>query len=92
MNDQGLKKFDFRGALVRTVMIKGEPWWVAADVCAVLEIENSRDAIRKRLEKDDVDLADITDSMGLTAERSSAVAIGPLVGRVATCVLRRRPA
>jgi hypothetical protein len=42
--------------------------------------------------KDDVDLADITDSMGLTAERSSAVAIGPLVGRVATCVLRRRPA
>jgi BRO family, N-terminal domain len=51
MNDQGLKKFDFRGASVRTVMIKGEPWWVAADVCAVLEIENSRDAIRKRLEK-----------------------------------------
>jgi hypothetical protein len=24
-------------APVRTVMIKGEPWWVAADVCAVLE-------------------------------------------------------
>jgi anti-repressor protein len=38
MNEQGLKKFDFRGASVRTVMIKGEPWFVAADVCAILEI------------------------------------------------------
>jgi hypothetical protein len=37
----------------RTVMIKGEPWWVAADVCAVLEIENSKQAVA-RLEKDDV--------------------------------------
>jgi anti-repressor protein len=56
MNDQGLTIFEFHGASVRTVMKKGEPWWVAADVCAVLEIENPRDAIRKRLEKDDVDL------------------------------------
>jgi prophage antirepressor-like protein len=37
MNEQALKQFDFRGTSVRTVMIKGEPWWVAADVCAVLE-------------------------------------------------------
>jgi prophage antirepressor-like protein len=63
MNDLALKQFDFRGASVRTVTIKGEPWWVAADVCAVLEIENSRHAI-SRLEKDDVALADIIDSMG----------------------------
>jgi prophage antirepressor-like protein len=61
-NDQALKNFDFRGASVRTVMIKGEPWWVAADVCAVLEIENVGNAI-SRLEKDDVRLADIIDSM-----------------------------
>jgi hypothetical protein len=63
MNDQGLKQFDFRGASVRTVMIKGEPWWVAADVCAVLEINNSPDAIR-RLEKEDVALTDTLRSNG----------------------------
>jgi anti-repressor protein len=62
MNDQGLKKFDFRGASVRTVMIKGEPWWVAADVCAVLEIENTKQAVA-RLEKDDVCQTYIIDSM-----------------------------
>jgi anti-repressor protein len=53
MNDQALKQFDFRGASVRTVMIKGEPWRVAADVWAVLEIENTKQAVA-RLEKDDV--------------------------------------
>jgi anti-repressor protein len=62
MNDQGLKKFDFRGASVRTVMIKGEPWWVAADVCAVLEIENTKQAVA-RFEKDDVCQTYIIDSM-----------------------------
>jgi prophage antirepressor-like protein len=62
MNDQGLKKFDFSGASVRTVMIKGEPWWVAADVCAVLEIENTKQAVA-RLEKDDVCQTYIIDSM-----------------------------
>jgi hypothetical protein len=63
MNDPALKQFDFRGASVRTVMIKGEPWWVAADVCAVLEINNSPDAIR-RLEKEDVALTDTLRSNG----------------------------
>jgi prophage antirepressor-like protein len=63
MNDQALKQFEFRGASVRTVMIKGEPWWVAADVCAVLEIENVGNAI-SRLEKDDVRQADTLRSNG----------------------------
>jgi anti-repressor protein len=27
-------------------MIKGEPWFVAADVCAILEIGRARDAVR----------------------------------------------
>jgi prophage antirepressor-like protein len=40
-----VQKFDFRGASVRTVMIKGEPWFVAADVCAILEIGKARDAV-----------------------------------------------
>jgi anti-repressor protein len=63
MNDQALKEFNFHGSSVRTVMIKGEPWWVVADVCAVLEIENVGNAI-SRLEKDDVRQADTLRSNG----------------------------
>jgi anti-repressor protein len=43
MNDLALKEFNFHGSSVRTVMIKGEPWFVAADVCAILEIGKSFD-------------------------------------------------
>jgi prophage antirepressor-like protein len=35
----------FDGHVVRTVMTDGELWFVAADVCEVLEIKNPRDAI-----------------------------------------------
>jgi anti-repressor protein len=45
MDTQALKNFDFRGASVRTVMIKGEPWFVAGDVCEILGIENVSDAL-----------------------------------------------
>ena len=38
---------------VRVVMIDGEPWFVAADVCRVLEIKNSSDALRK-LDEDEL--------------------------------------
>ena len=31
---------------IRTVVIGGDPWFVASDVCAALGIENSRDALR----------------------------------------------
>jgi prophage antirepressor-like protein len=37
--------FDFEGQAVRTVLIGGNPWWVNADACAILGIENPRDAI-----------------------------------------------
>ena len=32
--------FTFRGQNVRTVIRDGEPWFVAKDVCDVLELEN----------------------------------------------------
>lgn len=32
---------------IRTTTIKGEPWFVAADVCEALEIQNPTDAIKK---------------------------------------------
>lgn len=51
MNDLQ-KVFDFKGVQVRTVLKGGEPWFVAKDVCEVLEIGNPSDAI-KRLDDDE---------------------------------------
>lgn len=39
--------FIFDTLPVRAVLRDGEPWFVAADVCAVLEISNSRDALSR---------------------------------------------
>lgn len=44
--------FDFEGAAVRVVDRGGDPWFVLADVCRVLEIGNSADAAR-RLDDDE---------------------------------------
>ncbi|MFD8919424.1 Bro-N domain-containing protein [Streptomyces sp. NPDC059569] len=34
--------FAFEGAEVRTVLADGEPWWVASDVCSVLDVQSGR--------------------------------------------------
>lgn len=39
--------FNFKNSEVRTAQIDGEPWFVAADVCAVLEIKNTTQAVQK---------------------------------------------
>lgn len=39
--------FDFGTQRVRVVMIDSEPWWVAADVCAVLSIGNTSAALSR---------------------------------------------
>jgi prophage antirepressor-like protein len=44
---------------VRTVSIKGEPWFVAMDVCAALGIQNSRDAVLKGLDDDEAGVGSI---------------------------------
>lgn len=44
--------FDFEEQSVRVVVRDGASWWVAADVCRVLEIANSRDAL-SRLDDDE---------------------------------------
>ena len=38
MND--LKLFNYESKQVRTVIINSEPWWVAKDVCDILELTN----------------------------------------------------
>lgn len=40
-----LVPFAYEGQRVRTVIIDGEPWFVARDACAVLGISNGRDAL-----------------------------------------------
>ena len=45
---------------VRVVMLSGVPWWVAADVCKVLEIANGRDAV-SRLDAEDRNTVVIAD-------------------------------
>ena len=71
---------------VRTVMQNGEPWFVAADVCRVLEISNSRMAVSK-LDDDERAAVSLTDtsSNGVTQNRSMSIVNEPgLYGLVLT--------
>lgn len=58
-----LELFNYGGSAVRVIMIDGEPWFVAADVCRILGIVNNRDAV-SRLDRDGVGSTDITDDLG----------------------------
>ena len=52
MNNK-IQRFDFKGAALRTLTDEaGEPWFVAKDVCDILEISNPSDAL-KRLDDDE---------------------------------------
>jgi hypothetical protein len=55
--------FDFEEQAVRVVMHDDEPWFVAADVCRVLELVNRHDAV-SRLDDDERDAVGITDTIG----------------------------
>lgn len=54
--------FDFEGAAVRIVMREGEPWFVAADVCGVLEHGNPRQVV-SRLDDDEKGVLNV-DTLG----------------------------
>ncbi|AVD98072.1 anti-repressor Ant [Mycobacterium phage Jebeks] len=59
--------FAYRAAPVRVVLIGGEPWFVLADLCKVLDIRNVKD-VRDRL-ADGVDQTyPIADSLGRTQQ------------------------
>ncbi|OYX07671.1 MAG: hypothetical protein B7Z15_15660 [Rhizobiales bacterium 32-66-8] len=58
-----LTPFQFEGAEVRLIDRNGEPWFVLADVCRVLEIANHNDA-SGRLDDDEKDGVGITDPIG----------------------------
>jgi hypothetical protein len=56
--------FSFKSQNVRVAVIDGEPWWVAKDVCEVLDIANHRDAISKLEDDERRDDVGITDAIG----------------------------
>lgn len=54
--------FQFEGHHIRIIEKAGEPWFVASDVCAALDLSNSRDALLK-LDPDERGVA-ATDTLG----------------------------
>lgn len=54
--------FNYNGNQVRTVMVDGEPWFVAKDVCGILEIDTSQ---TRRLDDDEKGLHSIQTPGGL---------------------------
>ena len=52
--------FEYNSRQVRTIVKDGEPWFVAKDVCDILEISNGRDAV-SRLDEDEKNTVAITD-------------------------------
>lgn len=47
-----LQTFDYQGKPVRSVMIDGEPWFVASDVCSALDLDKTWNAL-SRLDEDE---------------------------------------
>lgn len=45
MSNNSLQLFEYSGHQVRTVLFNGQPGFVAADLCKILDIKNSRDAL-----------------------------------------------
>ncbi|MGJ0440005.1 phage antirepressor [Paenibacillus polysaccharolyticus] len=56
--EQLTKVFNYGGSEVRTVVIEGDPWFVAKDVCEVLQVSNSRMALG-RLDDDEKGVSSI---------------------------------
>ena len=58
-----LQLFNYEHHEVRTLAIDGEPWFVLADVCKVLDLSNPT-MVADRLDPDDLSTAEVIDSMG----------------------------
>ncbi|WP_280192994.1 phage antirepressor [Nocardia farcinica] len=62
-----LMPFKYGDTTVRTVVIDGEPWFVLADLCRVLDLTNPT-MVADRLESDALSTAEVIDSMGRTQQ------------------------
>ncbi|MBY6277711.1 BRO family protein [Symbiobacterium thermophilum] len=59
--------FSYSGSQVRTIVKDGEVWFVAKDVCEILDISDARKAVQ-RLDEDERSLIPVTDSLGRKQE------------------------
>lgn len=64
-----LDVFQYAGHEVRTVTIDGEPWFVLADLCRVLELTNPS-RVAERVNPDALTTSEVIDSMGRTQNAS----------------------
>lgn len=60
MSNNSLSIFQFQSFQIRVVLIDGEPWFVAADVCLILGLNNVSQALT-RLEPDEKDTITLND-------------------------------
>ena len=81
--------FHYQDRAVRTVMMGGEPWFVAKDVCAALGIVNSRAAL-DGLEEDEIASVGITDTSS-SSRRTITVQIVSEPGLYSLVLKSRRP-
>lgn len=54
-----LQIYNFQNCAIRTIEKDGELWWVAKDVCSILDIKNNRDTLSKILDEDEKGVANI---------------------------------
>lgn len=59
--------FNYQGKQVRTIMITGEPWFVAKDICDILDLDDVRRAV-ERLDDDERSLTPVIDALGREQE------------------------
>ena len=52
MNENEIQVWNYESSEIRTVQVNGEPWFVLADVCKVLELSNPS-KVADRLELDE---------------------------------------
>lgn len=52
---------------IRTIVIDNQMWWSVLDICAAIEIQNSRDVF-KRLDDDEKDIMELEDAIGRKQE------------------------
>ena len=64
-NTSSIQLFQYEGAEVRTVLIDGEAWFVAKDVCDILGYANARDALARHLDDDEKSTVAIHDGTSL---------------------------
>lgn len=57
------KVFNYEATEVRTFLVDGQPWFVAKDICNILDIKNATDSL-KNLDQDDLDTTEVIDSLG----------------------------